>query len=83
MKYENIRKRKSHETYKARAKVKISIGEVKEHKSIQNKNINYRNAQQTQAPAHIKTNTTSSEELSPTNFLSVSKLKSSIQNIFS
>lgn len=68
---------------KAKAKVKISIGEVKEHKPSQNKNINYRNAQYTQTQTQTQAHTPSSEELSPTNFLSVSKLKSSIQNIFS
>ena len=63
---------------KAKAKVKISIGEVKEHNPKQNKNMSYRKTQQAQ-----QAQTSSSEELSPTNFLSVSKLKSSIQNIFS
>ena len=67
---------------KAKAKVKISIGEVKE----QNKNITYihKNTQQTQQIQNTQNiQQTSLEELSPTHFLSVSKLKSSIQNIFS
>ena len=68
---------------KARAKVKISIGEVKEqtpNKENKDKN-SFRKAQHTQHTN--QTQTSSSEELSPTHFLSVSKLKSSIQNIFS
>jgi hypothetical protein len=75
---------------RAKAKVKISIDEVKEEVSKKNKNVNNKiyNTKQVKN-THISnishtTNTSqsSSDELSPTNFLSVSKLKSSIQNIF-
>jgi rRNA maturation endonuclease Nob1 len=74
------KKKESHKRMKAKAKVKISIGEVKEHKpNKQNKN-SFRKTQQAQQAQQAQTS--SSEELSPTHFLSVSKLKSSIQNIF-
>jgi hypothetical protein len=66
------KKKESQKRMRAKAKVKISIDEVKDHK--QNKqNKNEQNKQNNQP---------SSKNLSPTNFLSVSKLKSSIQNIF-
>ena len=55
---------------KAKAKVKICIDEVKINKT---KQIRTQTNNQTSS---------SSEELSPTNFLSVSSLKSSIQTIF-
>ena len=63
---------------KARAKVKISIGEVKEQTPNKQNEKSFRKAQAQAQQAQ----TSSSEELSPTHFLSVSKLKSSIQNIF-
>jgi hypothetical protein len=63
------KKKESQKRMRAKAKVKISIDEVKDHK--QNKN-----------EQNKQNNQPSSKNLSPTNFLSVSKLKSSIQNIF-
>lgn len=73
---EYIKKRKSQINLKKKPKVKISIDEIE---------ISQKNRQAKQNITNVKqihTSQTSSEELSPTNFLSVSKLKSSIQNIF-
>ena len=77
---------------KARAKVKISIDEIDDSKIKNKKYTNKINMKTSYTHTHTNTNTntnasitlsqTSSSDSSPTNFLSVSKLKSSIQNIF-
>ena len=58
--------------------MKISIDEIE----VSQKNKKSKKNEQALKVKQIHTSQTSSEELSPTHFLSVSKLKSSIQNIF-
>lgn len=75
---EYIKKRESQRNMRKKPKVKISIDEIE----VSQKNKNSKRNEQALKVKQIHTLQTSTEELSPTHFLSVSKLKSSIQNIF-